>query len=394
MAANRIAIISPRYPNPESGAIGGCETLLLNLAEHLAAAGREVHFITTCANNHHSWDNSLPPGSEVINGVNVHYYEVNEDRDLESFLRVQDNISQGRKIPMEDQMLWRDNSVNSRSIEQHIQEEGDGYDAILIGPYLLGLTMRVALIKPERTYLVPCLHDEAFAYLEIMKELFQSCKGISFNAHAEKALAERLYGIPTDKGHVVGMGMEDFEFDKEKFKREMGIDCPYIMYCGRREGLKGTPLMFAYIDTFIQRTGRDLKLVLAGVGSDAPEDTLMPHIIDLGFCSEEAKHTAMAGAHVFMHPSVNESFGIVLLESFLTKTPAIVNGQGAVLTDHCQRSNGGLWFRNYPEFEDMLIRLLDDTELHRAMGEAGRQYVLNEYSWDAIMQKLTAAIDG
>ena len=39
----------------------------------------------------------------------------------------------------------------------------------------------------------------------------------------------------------------------------------------------------------------------------------------------------MAGALAFCHPSVNESFGIVLLESWLARTPALVHAGSDVL---------------------------------------------------------------
>jgi glycosyltransferase involved in cell wall biosynthesis len=101
----------------------------------------------------------------------------------------------------------------------------------------------------------------------------------------------------------------------------------------------------------------------------------------------------MAGALAFCHPSSNESLGIVALESWLAGTPALVNAGSVVLVDHCRRSRGGLWFGNYPEFEEALLRLMDDEPLRRALGAAGRAYVLAEYSWKRILPRLAEALD-
>ena len=388
---SKVAFISPRYP--DGGAVGGAETLLRNLAEHLASQGIEVDFLTTCAKDHHSWENTLPPGSETINGVNIQYFEVDANRDLEVFLSVQDRISRAEKITVADQRAWMANSVHSTPLYDHLRSNGETYNAILTGPYLFGLTFNGAQILPEKTWLVPCLHDEVFAYLDIMHELFHAVKGILFNAQPEKELAERLYGIAPNKGCVVGMGMEPFEVDPSPLLNKHGLTTPYVLYCGRREGLKGTPLLTAYMHAFRERTGKDIKLVFTGSGAIEADPDLLPHIRDLGFVSEEEKQQVMTGASAFIHPSVNESFGIVLLEAFLGRTPALVHGKSDVLRHQCLQSNAGLWFRTYPEFEAMLTRLLEDQELNQAMGEAGRQYVLNEYSWEAIGRKLITALE-
>jgi glycosyltransferase involved in cell wall biosynthesis len=101
----------------------------------------------------------------------------------------------------------------------------------------------------------------------------------------------------------------------------------------------------------------------------------------------------MAGAVAFCHPSINESFGIVLLEAWMARTPALVHAAGAVLREHCRASGGGLWFRNYPGFEAELSLLLDDGGLRGRMGAAGRRYVTETYGWDRIALRLLDALD-
>ena len=95
----------------------------------------------------------------------------------------------------------------------------------------------------------------------------------------------------------------------------------------------------------------------------------------------------------FIHPSVNESFGIVLLESFLAGTPALVHAKSRVLVAQCRAARAGLWFRHYPDFEAELLRLLDDPAARAALGDAGRRHVAREYAWPAIERKLADAID-
>ncbi|HMP77480.1 MAG TPA: glycosyltransferase family 4 protein [Kiritimatiellia bacterium] len=391
-AAKRIAFIAPRYS--EKGTIGGAETLLKALAERCAAAGREVHFLTTCASDHFSWKNDRAPGEKTINGVQVHFFPVNEDRDVAAFLGVQAAIDKGARVGAEEERIWITNSVNSRALMDHLAAHADAYDRLVAGPYLFGITWSAAMKYADKMLLVPCLHDEVFAYLGIMKQMFRKVRGFMFNTHPEQALAERLYGIDPAKATVVGLGMDPFDSDPKATAAKLGLTAPYVMYAGRREPLKGTPLLCEYLQVFRERTGRDVHAVFTGSGQiDAPE-ALRPAIHDLGFVSEREKHDAMAGAVAFIHPSVNESLGIVLLEAWLAGTPGLVHACSAVLKDQVHRANGGLWFKNYPQFEEALLKLLDDDATRRALAAAGRAYVQTQYAWPAVERRMLGALDG
>lgn len=388
--SRRIAFVCPRFA--EHGTVGGAETLLKALAERAAAAGREVDFLTTCATNHFTWENTVEAGTRKFGNLNVTFFPVNEDRDVNTFLGIQGSIDKRMRISRAEEEAWIANSVNSRSLIQHLRDNADRYDRIVTGPYLFGIAYFASQVAPAKTVLVPCLHDEPFAYLTIMHDLFHDVGNIIFNTEPEKQLAHRLYDLP-DRGTVVGMGLEPFSADSQAFAKRTGMVQPYVMYAGRREVLKGTPLLTEYMHTFRQRTGRDVRMVFTGSGQiDAP-DAMRDAIIDLGFVGEQEKHEAMAGAVCFVHASVNESLGIVLLESWLAGAPCLVHAKGVVLQDQCERSGGGLWFRHYPDFEECLLRLLDDHTLRDALAAAGRRFVLEQYRWEAVEKRLLAALD-
>lgn len=381
----KLAFIAPRFP--EAGVVGGAETLLRNLADYAADQGCEVDFLTTCAKNHHTWANEIPSGQRSVGGLTVHHFPVNEDRDLVLFATLQDRVSKRQNLTRDDQVRWLKNSVNSRALEEHLQITP--YDAVVAGPYLFGMIWSAMSIKPERNWLVPCLHDECFAYQEVIGDMFREVHGILFNAEPEKQLAECLYGL-SNKGDVVGMGLEPFKSDPEAFD----VPRPYLLYSGRREPLKGTPMLLDYVNAFRRRTDKDLHLVLTGSGDFEVPEGLEGCITDAGFVSEEDKHNLMAGAVAFIHPSVNESFGIVLLESFLAGTPGLVHARSEVLKYQCEQSGAGLWFRSYPEFEAMLLRLIDDRALYKRLSMNGQRYVTETYSWPAVGRRFFDALEG
>ncbi|MBL7076950.1 MAG: glycosyltransferase family 4 protein [Kiritimatiellae bacterium] len=391
--AKHIAFVVPRLA--DGSVVGGAETLLRNLAERAARNGCRVTVLATCATNHYTWANELKPGRRTVGDLEVELFPVDDDRDIETFLAVQNRISAGAKVSREEEQAWLRNNVNSRALCAHLAEAGDQYDVMVTGPYLFGLVYHAAQVHPRKTLLVPCLHDEPFALLTAFQEMFTSVRGFMFNTEPERRLAERLYGPPSadQVASVVGMGLDDFTVDPEAFAARRGISSPYLVYSGRREPLKGTPILVEYLEAFRIRNEVDLKLVLTGSGEFPLPPALVDHIIDVGFVNATEKLEAMAGALAFCHPSVNESLGIVLLEAWLAGTPGIVHAHGEVLRYQCESSNGGLWFKTYPEFEEAVLLLLNSPDTRRALGQAGRDYVLREYAWDTVEKRLIDSLN-
>jgi glycosyltransferase involved in cell wall biosynthesis len=391
-AANRVAFVCPRLA--EGTTVGGAETLIKALAVQAKSAGRDVVFLTTCARNHVTWANELPPGERLVDGIRVIAFPVNADRDTALFLRLQDRLGRGRRLSPGEEDAWLRNNVRSDALAAYLAANSATLDCVVAGPYLFGVVHQAVAALPGRAVLLPCLHDEPFAYMRVTRNLFGKARGFIFNSGPERDLATGLYGLTGRHLDVVGIGIDPRPpADPAAFGIRRGIRTPYVIYSGRREPMKGTPLLLDYFAAYRRRTGRDIAMVLSGSGSvDIPESTA-GSVHDVGFLSEAEKNEAMAGAVAFCHASVNESLGIVLLEAWLNRTPALVHAGGTVLVHQCRASNGGMWFRNYPEFEAMLTRLSDDRAMRDAMGSAGRDFVLREYSWDAVRGRLLTALD-
>lgn len=385
----RVAFVVPRY-GPD--VVGGAETLVRGFAEHLAAGGTTVEVLTTCARDHLTWRNVYRPGAAMERGVLVRRFRV-RPREERRFAWLQQRILRGNRLRPEEQQRWAAESVASPDLLEHLRREGAGYDLVCFAPYLFGTTLLGIPLVADRAVLIPCLHDEPFARLDVVRDAFRACRGFLFNAPPEAALADKLYGVGDRPSAVVGLGFDPPPpADPVAFRRRHGLEGPLLLYLGRKEVGKNVPLLVQYALRYRATHRDDLTLALAGDGPvTAPRGT--PGVRDLGYLEPGEKAAAYAAATVVCQPSVNESFSIVLMEAWLAGTPVLVHGRCAVTTHHVFRAGGGLVFDDFYEFAAGLDALLEDPVRRARLGAQGRAYVLAEYAWPVVTARLHAALE-
>jgi glycosyltransferase involved in cell wall biosynthesis len=252
---------------------------------------------------------------------------------------------------------------------------------------MFGTTYYGSRICPGRSILIPCLHDESYAYMDIFKNMFKDVKAVIYNSEPEKELANKIYDI---KGHqiVMGAGMDtDISYNARRFRDKYDIKNDFLLYAGRRDSGKNVSLLMGFFARYKESYDGDLKLVLIGKGELAIPKEYKHDILDLGFVPFQDKFDAYAAATLFCMPSTNESFSIVIMEAWLCGTPVLVHADCAVTKDHCIKSNGGLYFSNYDEFEGCLQYFLENPEKRDIMAHNGKKYVIGNYSWETVVEK-------
>jgi glycosyltransferase involved in cell wall biosynthesis len=118
-----------------------------------------------------------------------------------------------------------------------------------------------------------------------------------------------------------------------------------------------------------------------------PIRPIEPHddIVVTGFVGEDVKQDGLAGCLALMMPSYFESFSIVLLEAWVHRKAAIVQGNCDVLLGQARRSGGALPYRSFGEFEAAVELLVADEDLRDRLGAAGRRYTEEHYDWDVVL---------
>jgi glycosyltransferase involved in cell wall biosynthesis len=390
----RLAFVIPWYGRDIAG---GAEAECRATAHALAARGVPVEILATCARDHASgWGDHHPEGLTEEDGLPVRRFKV-RPRDAERYLRLHWRLELGGRLTSFEEEDFVRESVNSTDLYAYLAAERDRYWYAFI-PYCFGTTWEGALMAPERSLLIPCLHDEPFAHLAWTRRVLRAVRRVCLHVPAEQALAQAVAGPGLDAAALalVGEGVDaPPPGDPARFRQKYRIETPFLLYAGRKAKEKNTPLLLEYYARYrFTHPRRPLKLVLIGAGGVRVPERLSEDVIDLGFVPLQDKADAYAAALALCQPSRLESFSLVMMEAWLSGTPALVHGGCAVTREHCQASNGGLYFDDYWEFVEAVELLQDDAALRARLGGNGRAYVLARYTWDRVTDNYLGVLRG
>jgi glycosyltransferase involved in cell wall biosynthesis len=384
----RIALVPARFGQ---GAVGGAEIVLEQMARRLQARGWEVEILTTCALDHHTWENVLPAGKAMEDGLLVHRFPVVTTPGPERG-QLEQAILGGAPLRLHEQQRWMNSGMRSPELFHHLLDHAGEYRTIIFTPYLFWITFACSQVAPERSVLWTCLHDEPYASLELFQPLLTGVGGLLFQTPPEHELAHRLVATPAPHA-LVGCGVEvPAGYDPEGFRRRHGIDGRFLLYAGRREGAKGWESLLEQLAAILGRRDLPFSLVTMGAGEVRPPAAIADRVIDLGFLPDEERDNAFAAADAYLQPSRYEAFSRTIMEAWLAGTLVIANGGSDVVRYHCERSEAGLLYDDELELEECLAFLAEAPETAAQLAARGRPYVLDNYQWDTVLDKIEAAL--
>jgi glycosyltransferase involved in cell wall biosynthesis len=323
------------------------------------------------------------PGRRVFHFLNGHYLMQGGTESL-----WQDGKRRS-PLPYWAEAYYLAHMVYSPGLFKSLVEMQAEFDHLLFIPYMFTNTVLGSQIAPHKTWIIPCLHDERYAYMDIYAQAFANVRGLLCHVKSEAALARMIYPAQ-ECVEIIGeqvdisMPLANAAQFREKFK----IHDPFILYAGRQIAGKNLPLLVDYFQEFKKAhpEHEHLKLVLIGKGD--LDYSRFSDIINLGFVSEEDKQGAYRAAVCLGMLSTNESFSIVMMEAWLQECPSIVSQGCAVTRDHCLDSRGGTPVGSSLEFDRALNDLLCHAEIRENQGKNGADYVRLHYAPKRVLQNL------
>lgn len=384
----KIAFVIPWYGEDMKG---GAEMELREVSVHLAKAGIDVEILTTCAKSFDSdWNvNYYSEGTSSVYGIPTRRFPVRM-RNTSAFNRINRKLMRNENLTLPEEKLFLKEMINSPGLYSYIEENECFYDLFIFMPYMFGTTFfGVLSCPPEKSVMLPCFHEESYAHMLMFRRTYINIKGMIFNSYPEQELANRIYDLHETEQVCIGVGMNTkVHGDPTIFRTKFGIDKPFVLYAGRKDTGKNVDTLLKYFAEYKMREPEDdIELVLIGGGDIELPEGAERFIRDLGFVDSEDKYNAMSAAEFLCQPSMNESFSIVVMESWLCGRPVLVHGKCPVTTDFAKQAQGGLYFHDYYEFEGCLKWLTANKEKALELGANGNAFVKKNFDWNIITEK-------
>lgn len=203
----------------------------------------------------------------------------------------------------------------------------------------------------------------------------------------------KCYTIPEDRIRVIYNGIDLDEYrpvETDVARRDYGIGDDYILFVGRMSRQKG----IVHLLDAVPHLPRDVQVVLCAGAPDTEEieREVMERVAgktNIVLIREMVpKHKLIelyTHARVFCCPSIYEPFGIINLEAMACETPVVASAVGGIVEVVVDGETGFLVEPGNPEALAQAINtLLQNKDLARSFGKAGRRHVEQRFSWEWI----------
>ncbi|KAI0595732.1 hypothetical protein F4775DRAFT_568086 [Biscogniauxia sp. FL1348] len=229
-----------------------------------------------------------------------------------------------------------------------------------------------------------------------------SVKTVFYPSTFVKRYLEDVAGVPSEKLSVLRRGVSTDGFHprrrSEELRKQWAPNGELILFtCSRLAGEKGFGFL-AQAANELHKRHLDFKLVIVGgnrnpVVEEEIKEMFEPlrangRVIFTGFKVGEELARHYASADMFLHCSVTETFGLVVLEAMASGVPVVARDEGGP-SDTIDHGKSG--FLVPPDdlegFVGKVLALADDPKLRQQISEAGRAQALKA-TWETIGNKV------
>lgn len=203
---------------------------------------------------------------------------------------------------------------------------------------------------------------------------------------------EKLVRLGADPEKV---GVHPIAIDTERFRcpddRNSADSEPVVVTTvGRLVEEKGHAFAIDALPQVARRTNCDIEYRLIGSGyleNDLRQRTrqhdVAESVVFRGQLSRAGVIEELCQSDIFLLPSVDEGFGTVLLEAQSAKLPVVATRIGGIPEAVGDDASTLVKARDSEALADKLVALVQSPARRDAMGKAGRQFVVNNYTIEA-----------
>lgn len=302
---------------------------------------------------------------------------------------------------MKERYPWRPWPPNVHLVDRRLPVRGLNFAWNRLGlpslDRLVGATLDLVhspnplLIPSKRGKRVVTLHDLFFLkhpdmvggdvqqdYVALVRDHVRRADGVICVSEYTAAEARRLLDVPDEKIAVTPHGIDPFYREAppparvEEALRRLRLPHGGILYLGSEEKRKNlVTLVMAYM-TIARRRRHLPPLVLAGPGSDWAQggSRIGPQIRATGYLEKGDVRALMAASAVLVLPSLEEGFGLPVVEAMAAGLPVVCSG-GTALAEVAGDAALLVDPRDASGLAHAIERVLDDRALAQDLQQKG-----------------------
>ncbi len=283
---------------------------------------------------------------------------------------------------------------NSPRLLRELIRRSHHADVVLVGYAPFALPWWAGLLRPLLgcpLVVLPLFHpNDPYHHFGEIYRTFERADGVLVQTAYTRDLFARH--LPRARCFEIGVGVDVEKWDDEtisgaRFREQHALgERRVVLFVGRKEGGKRWEIA---IDA-VERLGRDdTVLVMAGPDADG-QPIHSERVVQVGRLEESELRDAYDACDVLIHPSVQESFGFVLLEAWMRRKPVLGNRDCGPVATVIADGHDGYLCRDAAEFAARLQQVLDDRALAQRLGGAGRTKAETRYAWPELAGRVAA----
>ncbi len=220
------------------------------------------------------------------------------------------------------------------------------------------------------------------------ERLIKNATEIIVPSKTTKEDVERLFSISPEKVHVIPHGISVDVSPSSPSTSAPGLrsgNKAFALFVGTREPRKNLPLVVEAVQRYRERSGDDLRLVIAGGrgwGGTSIDRLLASHAwIDiLGYVSDEERTRLYREAKFLLWPSLYEGFGLPVLEAMAYGCPVITSTSSSLPE---LVGSAGILVNPFDTEESVQVieALMSDDALRTRFIQTGKERA-NMFTWE------------
>jgi glycosyltransferase involved in cell wall biosynthesis len=318
-------------------------------------------------------------------------------RDPEAWVRSLIEIAQARDR-RDDDLFVTVRGPHSRDLHRWLEDNVASYDVVLTQgvPFTTPVVVTdLAVRQGVSVVVLPHFHmEDPYYHWQRYYDTFRRARSVIASSSRLKALVFDAIGATSVA--LPGGGVDPREYDPSHlparqcaFRSLHPSSTPFVLVLGRKAPSKNYSLIVDAVAA-VNRNGHHVDLVVIGPDEDGAP-IAAPHTYYYGAQDREVVLGALSLALCLVNMSESESFGIVLLESWLSGRPVVAQRRCLAFADLVTPGEDGFLAESVDEVARAIQAYLADGALANRHAACGRARAA-DYSWARLAERIESAL--